>query len=244
MSGDALVWITGASSGIGRALADSVPWPGAEIMDVSRSGAEGLIHVAADLSDPSSWAEVGRSMAESVGSFAGERVVLIHCAATLDPMVFARDANPDEYTRAVLLNSAAPQVLGQAFVHAVRDRDVKADLVILTSGASRTVYEGWSLYGPAKAAVDHWVRHVGEEELRRGSRCRVLAVAPGVVATPMQAQIRATSEEDFPAGDRFRGLHERGELRDPADAARDVWTVVLDATVPSGSVIDVRTMNR
>ncbi|MDQ1413257.1 MAG: hypothetical protein QOE07_1845, partial [Acidimicrobiaceae bacterium] len=36
-----LVWISGASGGIGRALVDSVPWPSARIIGISRRPAPG-----------------------------------------------------------------------------------------------------------------------------------------------------------------------------------------------------------
>jgi benzil reductase ((S)-benzoin forming) len=68
----------------------------------------------------------------------------------------------------------------------------------------------------------------------------VLSVAPGVVATAMQARIRATDEADFPAVGRFVQLYDEQQLRDPADAARDVWSVLTGIT-ESGAVLDVRT---
>ncbi len=53
-----LVFISGASSGIGLALAKAVPFE-ARIIDISRSGAPGFEHFEADLADPNSWASVG-----------------------------------------------------------------------------------------------------------------------------------------------------------------------------------------
>ena len=59
MATSALVWISGASGGIGAALAASVPFEGAHTFDLSRSGgAPGTEHVPADLSDPAAWAAV------------------------------------------------------------------------------------------------------------------------------------------------------------------------------------------
>ena len=66
-----------------------------------------------------------------------------------------------------------------------------------------------------------------------------VAVGPGVVATGMQEQIRAMDERDFPQVERFRGLHEHGELRDPADAARGIWGL-LDRDLDNGAIIDLR----
>jgi hypothetical protein len=130
-------------------------------------------------------------------------------------------------------------VLGDAFLRAARATAAPCFLVMISSGAARNVYEGWSAYGAGKAAVDHWVRTAGAEQERRGGRVRILAVAPGVVETAMQERIRATAAEDFPEVQRFHELAERGELRAPEDAARDVWSL-LDRDLPNGAVVDLR----
>lgn len=234
-----LVWISGASGGIGRALAETLPWGDARVIDISRSGAEGLEHVAADLSRRSGWQTAAESFAKELEGFEGERAVFMHCSATLQPIGFAGEVDGEAYADQVVLNSAAPQVLGDAFVRAVAGRDLDAHLVIMTSGAATSVYPGWSAYCAGKAAVEHWVRTVGAEREKRGDRCRVIAVAPGTVATAMQERIRDTDPEDFPNVDKFIEKYEQGELRDPKDAARGIWEVV-GRDLDNGAVVDLR----
>jgi benzil reductase ((S)-benzoin forming) len=101
------------------------------------------------------------------------------------------------------------------------------------------VYEGWTSYGAGKAAVDQWVRTAGAEQVRRGNRCRIVAVAPGVVATPMQDQIREMSEDAFPEVAKFVDLHESGELRKAETVAREIWALV-DRDLSNGAVVDLR----
>jgi len=235
-----LVFITGASSGIGLALARGVPFAGARVLDISRRGAPGVEHFAADLSDPTSWPEVAALFEREIKGFAGERVVLVHSAGTIDPIGFAGEVDAESYARQVLLNSAAPQVLGDAFLRAAAGTESPCTLLFIGSGAASSVYEGWSAYGAGKAAVDQWVRNVGAEQKRRGGRCRVLSVAPGVIETAMQEQIRAMTEDAFPAVERFRELHRAGALRDPDATARDLWNLVTGDTFPNGAVIDLR----
>jgi benzil reductase ((S)-benzoin forming) len=234
-----LVFITGASSGLGLALARTVPWSPARVIDVSRRGAPGFEHVKADLADPTGWREVAALFERELAGFGGERAVFVHSAGTLDPIGFAGEVDAGAYARQVLLNSAAPQVLGDAFLRAARATAAPCFVVMISSGAARSVYEGWSAYGAGKAALDHWVRTAGAEQERRGGRVRILAVAPGVVETAMQEQIRATDAADFPEVRRFHELAERGELRAPEDAAHDVWSL-LDRALPNGAVVDLR----
>jgi benzil reductase ((S)-benzoin forming) len=237
---DHLIFISGASSGIGLAMARSVPYAGARVIDISRRGAAGVEHFPADLAEPSEWDRVAQLFEKEISGFAGERVVFVHSAGTLDPIGFAGEVDAASYARQVLLNSAAPQVLGDAFLRAASAAQAPCTLLFISSGAASSVYEGWSAYGAGKSAVDQWVRTTGAEQKRRGGRCRVLAVAPGVIETAMQEQIRAMTEEAFPVVERFRELHRAGALRDPADAARDLWALVSKDTFPNGAVLDLR----
>jgi len=233
-----LIWISGASGGIGQALARTVPWDSARVIGISRTPLEGIEHLEADLSDPASWPAVGASFRRELDGFAGERVVFVHAAGTLDPMGFVGEVDTDTYVRNVLLNSASPQVLGQMFVAAVRDVAARRHLVMLTSGAARSVYPGWSSYGAAKASVDQWVRNVGAEQSSRGG-VNVTAIAPGTVDTGMQSLLRQTRVEDFPSRQKFVDLHTAGKLADPDAVARDIWGT-LDRGLDNGAVLDLR----
>jgi benzil reductase ((S)-benzoin forming) len=221
-------------------MARSVPFAGARVIDISRRGAAGCEHFAADLADPDSWRRVADLFAAERAGFGGERIVFVHSAGTLDPIGFAGEVDAAAYARQVLLNSAAAQVLGDAFVRAAATSSAPCTLLFVSSGAATNVYEGWSAYGAGKAAVDQWVRTVGAEQKRRKSRCRVVSVAPGVIETPMQEQIRGMTEESFPSVERFRELHRAGALRDPVDAARDLWNLIARDTFANGAVLDLR----
>lgn len=241
---NSFLWISGASSGIGAALAATQPYEDAHVVDISRSGGTaGTEHLPADLADPDSWSAVGAHFLAQLGGFTGERAVFFHCAGTLSPLGYAAEVDPAAYRSNVLLNSASPQVLGQLFLQALGRSPFsgEAHLVILSSGAAKSPYEGWSGYCAGKAAVDMWVRTAGAEQESRGGNCRVLAVAPGVVATHMQEQIRSTDVEHFPRREKFQQLHNSGSLADPEQVARQLWDL-LGRELPNGSVLDLRTL--
>ncbi len=234
-----LVWISGASSGIGQALVESVPWPSARVIGICRRPPTGAEHLAADLADPASWDDVEASFGRELQGYHGDRVVFIHAAGTIVPMGFAGEVDTPASCRNVLLNSAAPQVLGHMFLAAVaRHSQARRHLVMLTSGAAKSVYPGWSTYGGAKAAIDQWVRDVGAEQELRGG-VRVLAVAPGTVDTDMQSMIRSTGPEDFPSRQKFLDLYEGGKLISPREVATRMWQL-LDRDLDNGSVVDLR----
>ncbi|GAA1547878.1 SDR family oxidoreductase [Kribbella hippodromi] len=231
-----LVWISGASAGIGAALAAAVPFPGARVVDISRGGGTAE-HFRADLSEPADWSRVADHFAAELAAYAGERVIFIHNAGTVTPIGPAAGADPAAYARAVLLNSAAPQVLGAAFLRASAHLSCERHLIMLSSGAAKTAYAGWSSYNAGKAAVEHWVRTVGQEQPADG--CRVISVAPGVVDTAMQSAIRATDETDFPSVARFHDLKRSGALTTPEAAAAGIWSLV-GRDLANGSTVDLR----
>jgi benzil reductase ((S)-benzoin forming) len=236
-----LVWISGASAGVGAALATSVPFEDARVIDLSRRGGT-VEHFRADLSDPADWVRVEQHFATELAGFEGDRVVFVHNAGTVVPIGPAAAVDADAYTRAVLLNSAAPQVLGRAFLRATAELTCEKHLVMLSSGAARNPYPGWSAYNAGKAAVEQWVRTVGAEESAGLNSCRVIAVAPGVVDTAMQGEIRAVNERAFPAVERFRELKRSGGLITPEDAARGIWSLI-DRRFDSGTVLDLRDLD-
>lgn len=221
-----LIIITGGSSGIGRYLAESALAGGVAVATVSRQSGPGH-HLAADLSNPAWWPTVIGWMTELVGETEHRHISFIHNAGTLNPIGFAGEVDLDAYAANVVVNAAAGQVLGAGFLAAMAGRREPANglLIMMSSGAAVNAYPGWSSYCAAKAGLEMWVQVVAQEQEARsddgGSAVTVAAVAPGVVATGMQALIREQDERDFPQVARFRELDRKGELVDPAKVAED-----------------------
>lgn len=237
-----LVIISGASRGLGAALAEAVPFP-AQVIDISRSGndASDVEHIEADLADPESWPEVGEAITTLVDESNPKRTTFIHAAGALTPIGFAGEVDANRYTQNVLLNSGAGQVLGHHYLNAVAGRNGRHDLVMISSGAATSAYAGWSSYGAAKAAMDQWVRTVGKEQELRGG-VNVAAIAPSVVATEMQAEIRNTDERHFPEVERFMALHKNDNLLSPRESARKVWQIIENG-FENGAVLDIRDLS-
>lgn len=239
-----LTMITGASSGIGAELAKQAEAAGHVVATVSRRPGPGQ-HLAADLSDPAAWSEVGDWIAELVESESWQRVVFIHNAGTLDPVGFAGEVDSDAYVQNVLLNSASPQVIGDRFIAIAERAGVTAQFQVISSGAGKRPFLGWSSYCAGKAAADMWVRAAGLERAERNSNVTVVSCGPGVVDTDMQALIRSQDERSFPLVEQFQGME--SQLASPADvaakllalAATDAGGSVGSMTLENGAVIDV-----
>jgi hypothetical protein len=84
----AIVWVSGASTRIGRALVETVPFDDARVIGISRTAPPGPAeHLEADLADPASWEMVAESFREELAGFDGDAVVFFHAAGTVDPAI-------------------------------------------------------------------------------------------------------------------------------------------------------------
>ena len=174
----ALIFISGASSGIGLAMARCVPLPGSRVIDISRRGATGLEHFPADLAEPAEWQRVAALFAREIEGFAGERVVFVHSRRNARADRVCGRGRADWLCARGAAQRGCPQVLGDAFLRAAAATTAPCTLLFISSGAAHSVYEGWSAYGAGKAAVDQWVRTVGRRaEAPRRARARALGRA-------------------------------------------------------------------
>ena len=80
-----------------------------------------------------------------------------------------------------------------------------------------------------------------QAEEGRAHNISSIAVAPGVVDTGMQVEIRSTSSEDFPSLQSFIDLHEQGQLvSSEAVADQLIPLVTTHSMEQSGQRFDVR----
>src|SRR5690606_30761969 len=133
-------------------------------------------------------------------------------AGTVQPIAQA-DALSDAQaiTSALTLNVTAPMLLTSAVLRAIKGRNTDTRILNISSGAGRRTNTGWGVYCATKAALDLYTRVVDVE----AHGVKVVALAPGVVDTTMQATIRGSHSKDFPDVDRFVQLHEQGQLAAP-----------------------------
>lgn len=235
-----VVWVTGASRGIGRALAEAAVRREDDpiVVGVSRTSVDlwSVNPLSADLSTAVGWEMMATSFDAHLGVDV-DRAYLLHAAGTAEPIGRVEDLDTDAFRAATMLNAAAPLVLGQRFARAVASSPAaRGTLAILSTGPS--VYAGWSAYKPGKAAVDAFVQTLGAEH-REGSRIRALSISPGPVDTDMQTAVRNADPEGFPNVGKFRELHATDALPSPEWAAEAIWRAI-DSDAPSGSVLDVR----
>jgi NAD(P)-dependent dehydrogenase (short-subunit alcohol dehydrogenase family) len=194
--------ITGASRGIGAGLAQHFTERGLNLGLCSRSE-PALASSDTTLSrkvDVRNEADVKR-FAEDVSKQFGPIDLWINNAGVLAPMAPIRNVSAEAFREHIDINLAGVFLGSQAYIHHVRETGAGGVLINVSSGAAWGGYAGWGAYCAGKAGVALLTQCIALEEEAAGLRAH--AVAPGVVDTDMQAMIRDSSEEDFPALGRF-----------------------------------------
>ncbi|MDR5854224.1 SDR family oxidoreductase [Caballeronia sp. LZ062] len=244
MSQKTLAIVTGHTRGLGAALADALLSRGADILAISRKRNAGLaascsgrLHEVeldlADLPALDAWLADG-----ALGRFiaGADRVLLVNNAGMLAPVGPLAHQDASAVARAVSVNVAAPLMLTAAFAAASADAADRR-VVHISSGAARNAYPGWSIYCATKAALDHHARAVALDD---NGGLRICSVAPGVVDTDMQAEIRGTGLDRFPLRERFDALKREGQLATPEQSARKLVDYVLSDAFGSAPTADIR----
>jgi NAD(P)-dependent dehydrogenase (short-subunit alcohol dehydrogenase family) len=165
-----------------------------------------------------------------------DMVLLINNAGTVQPVGPLAMQDPSDVARAVALNVGAPLMLASA-VAAARPPGAACRIVHVSSGAGRNAYPGWSVYCATKAALD---RHAQAVALDQNDALRICSLAPGVIDTGMQAEIRASSLAQFPLRQRFDELKRTGELAEPAACAQRLVAYLLGEQFGTLPVEDLR----
>ena len=117
---DSLIWISGATEGIGLGLSRNVPYAGARVINLSRRAHPAIESIHLDLADPSSWAAVAAHFRETLAGFRGKRAIFVQNAHLKGMTGFAGEVPAADYARDLTANMVAPIRLGEAYLRAAR----------------------------------------------------------------------------------------------------------------------------
>ncbi|GAA1813711.1 SDR family NAD(P)-dependent oxidoreductase [Planosporangium flavigriseum] len=225
------VVLTGVSRGLGAALFAQLAGRGDRIFAVGRRFSEEQLALAtaepdritldeAELADPTTLPLPDRLRDFLRGS---DECVLIHNAGMVEPIGKIGELPDAGIVTAAGVNLIAPMLLTDAFMEA-RPAEATGRVLFISSGAAHRVIEGWSVYSATKRGAETFFDALSVEH----PDLYVANVNPGVMDTGMQTAIRGA---DFPGRERFVGLHERGELPDPAEVAQRIIDEHVDRPI-------------
>jgi NAD(P)-dependent dehydrogenase (short-subunit alcohol dehydrogenase family) len=222
------VLITGASRGLGKALANALAARGAKVVLVARGEEElaktvaeirrsgGEAHgLAFDVGDKESIHRITGAASALVGGID----VLVHAASTLGPLPMPAllDTECEDFAKVLEVNLLGPFRLTKVIAGSMAARG-RGLVVFVSSDAAVSAYANWGAYGVSKAAQDHLARTFAAEL----DPVRFLAIDPGEMDTKMHA-------DALPDADRTT-------LARPEDvAARIVRVIERAGSITNGS---------
>ena len=246
-----LTILTGASRGMGLAMAQQLLQPGAMLLCISRqrnaalqaqADAAGAVleQWSADLGDAAPVAQQLSAWLQACSPQQVASATLINNAGLISPLVAVRDSDPQALAQAVRVGLEAALLLCAAFLGATRGWTVPRKVLNISSGLGRRAMASSAAYCAAKAGMDHFSRCLALEEAALPNGARVCSLAPGVIATDMQLQLRSADPAHFPDLATFQGLHAGGHLSSPQHAAQRVLAYLNSASFGQDAVGDVR----
>ncbi len=234
--------ITGASKGIGFALAKQLREAGHFVIGVARteSELEGVKFIQADLSETENLESLMREVLAEVPQNA-ITFTLINNAGMVDPIGLIGSVNPEEMAKAIAVNLTAPMIISNAFISKLKDFVCSKRIVNISSGAGRNAYEGWGTYCATKAGLDHFSRVVAIEQENAENPVEIVSIAPGIIDTGMQDTIRSSNEEAFPLLNKFIDYKEQGLLSSAEQTAEKLISFMENQNFKEvGPIVDIR----
>ena len=238
-----LTILTGASRGMGLAMAQQLLAAGHRLLCLSRNTNPTLASPACeqwavDLADP---APVAARLAGWLAALpAPVSVTLINNAGVIPSIAPVGDVPAADLARSLRVGLEAPVLLTGAFLKATAGWNVPRKVLNISSGLGRRAMASQSGYCTAKAGMDHFTRCVALEEALQPNGARVCSLAPGVIDTDMQVQLRSADSAAFPDIGNFIGMKDKGQLSSPQDAAARVLAYLNRADFGANPVADVR----
>ncbi|MCX6017332.1 MAG: SDR family NAD(P)-dependent oxidoreductase [Chloroflexi bacterium] len=243
--------VTGASRGIGRAIAIEMAQRGASVALVAR-GADALAETVENIRAGGGRAaafpcdlrvakSVDRLRGEIEASF-GPVQVLVNASGIFGPIAPIAHVDADAWEETIQVNLISPLRLCRAFVGPMLERGFGRVINVSSAAALHTPGTDTSAYAASKLALNHVTRFLANEVAGRGVTAN--AIHPGDVKTAMWADIRDQTEH----GDavRLEGYRswvrtvEQGGDAPEASAHLAAWLASDDAAHMNGQFVWIR----
>jgi benzil reductase ((S)-benzoin forming) len=228
-------YITGTSRGIGKAFAEHLlENPSNYVIGMSRQCSiehSNYKHYYLDLTDVNAVTDFKFELHSHP-----QKIYLVNNAGSLGFIKPIGKLDADTIIKNYTLNLIAPSLLTNAFIKTYNTTDAEKVIINISSGAAKSPIDGWALYCSSKAGLDMFSRVIDAEQKVRANHpednihkpFKIFSIAPGVVDTNMQMEIRSASKQDFSRLDDFIGYNINNQLADSKTIAEKYFRVLLN----------------
>jgi glucose 1-dehydrogenase len=188
--------VTGASGGLGRAIATTLAAAGARVAVHYGKDAKGAAGVVADIRQQGGEAEAfgadvadANAVADLVGAahrHFGALDILVNNAGMDGPRQLVGADKPDAWQKVIAVDLLGPYYCARAAV-SLMEQARRGVIINVTSVHEFIPWEGYSAYASAKAGLSMFTKTLAQQTADRG--IRVVAIAPGAIQTPINASV-------------------------------------------------------
>jgi 3-oxoacyl-[acyl-carrier protein] reductase len=224
--------ITGAGSGIGRALAIELSQQGYSLILAGRTTAKleqvavdirqaspgcELVVITADFANPDSTRNLGERVCDLVEGLS----TFVYCAGVGEPAADFAGMDLIDFQEALAVNVSAPMLLTQTLLPVLQGQNPPARIVMTGAGMDKQVQPGTGSYGISKMALNRLVQQLAVEFDADTGGPMASLFQPGLVDTPgIRAHIESAARLGLPHAEYLEGRICRGECLTAEEAAR------------------------
>lgn len=233
--------ITGAGRGIGQVIAAGLAKAGAEIVIISRSGAEETVRMitenggkAYDLrADVTKEDEVDAAVREIIKRSGKIDILFNNAGICIHKSTL--DATVEEWKSVIDINLTGEYIMARAVGRTMIEKGIKGSIVNMASmsGTIVNIPQWQASYNASKAGVIHLTKSLAAEWIGYG--IRVNSLSPGYIATPMSADV---PQELKSAWEPLMPMHRMGEAEELIPAVLYLVSPAAGYTTGSDIIID------
>ncbi|MEW9051795.1 MAG: (S)-benzoin forming benzil reductase [Neobacillus sp.] len=242
--------ITGASRGLGEAIAVRLLEEQMAVVSVSRTENEQLKKFALEkglnytyyhcnLSLEIQVQEVFLEIAHSILTKNPKEIYLFNNAGVIDPIETVGKLDQTPILRNIQVNLIAPILITNIFLNKAGQTNSKVIVTNITSGAATRPIEGWSVYCTSKAGLNMFTETVAIEQATQNTQNKIISFSPGVMDTDMQTTIRSSSKDAFKELEKFIEFKEKNKLLSADVVGNALVDFILQVDMVSGKVYHI-----
>ncbi|MDG1477428.1 MAG: SDR family NAD(P)-dependent oxidoreductase [Vicingaceae bacterium] len=169
-----------------------------------------------------------------------EKVVLINNAGVVGSINHVGRLDNQSIIDSYNINLIAPVILSNNFIAKYGSFSYGKIILNISSGAGRTPIDGWSVYCSGKAGMDMFSQVLKDDVGLDNLDVKIMSLAPGIIDTEMQDDIRKSDSSGFSNVERFVEYKKSGDLTDPLIAAQQVIRFLVDEKLQNNVICSVR----
>lgn len=234
-------YITGTSKGLGKALCEKLLLEQNNfVFGISRTHTvnhKNYKHISLDLNN-----------IKDIESFDfedykdAEKIILINNAGIIGEIKKVGTRSTSDIISTYNINTIAPSILMNKFIAQFQKAGFEKIILNISSGAGRHTVESWATYCASKAALDMYSQVIFDEQkhFNKEKAVKVYSIAPGIIDTPMQDEIRKAKVSDFPIVENFINYKNSGALSSAEEVSEKLIKFISNIKKYKTVIYDVR----